>query len=512
MAPSETRLGLRENLGQFALLVLINAFVGGMVGMERSIFPAFASQQFGLSSHTALLSFIVAFGLTKAIANYFTGKLANRIGRRNTLLMGWALALPIPFMLLAAPSWNWVIFANILLGISQGLTWSSTVVMKIDLVGEKDRGFAMGLNEFAGYLAVGLVAFLTGYLASHYGVTPYPFYLGIAIAFLGFFLTLFWVKDTLAFVKKEGQTNTKPPLKNVFWDTTLRDKTLSAVTQAGMVNNLNDGMIWGLFPVLLGSLQFGSDKIGILTATYPMVWGISQLLTGKMADWYSKKRLLFGGMLLQALAILILPFTTSFGVLLGLAVLLGLGTALVYPTFLTTLAAHTSAEQRAESIGVFRWWRDLGYALGALLSGITADYFGIHWAILLIGGLTLLSALVIKIRMPGSERAAKTCISQEEAQHWLQDGQPVLLLDVRGSAEYEQGHIPNAIHLSLNALPGQLDRLDKQQRIITICGNGGGRSSKAAQLLQSMGFRAYWLCGGTTRWLAPMESFRTVCC
>lgn len=394
------KLGLRENWKQFTILVIVNAFVGGMIGMERTIFPQFAEVEFGVASKTAILSFITAFGLSKAIANYYTGRLANTFGRKKLLLFGWMLAIPIPFILIYAPDWNWVIFANVLLGISQGLTWSSTVVMKIDLVGERNRGFAMGLNEFAGYFAVGIVAFLTGYLADNYGITPYPFYLGIGISIIGFLLTLIWVKDTSAFVHKESTTDNTRQLSNVFIETSFKNRTLSSVTQAGLINNLNDGMIWGLLPIVLVALHFDNENVGIITAIYPTVWGIGQLFTGKMSDHYSKKAMLFWGMLLQGLAILCIPYSSSFLILASLSALLGLGTALVYPTFLTTIAHATSPGQRAESIGSFRLWRDLGYAVGAVISGIIADFFGIEYAILLIGGLTLISALIIKFRMP----------------------------------------------------------------------------------------------------------------
>lgn len=378
----------------------MNAFVGGMIGMERTIIPQFAEMEFGIASKTAILSFITAFGITKAIANYYTGRLANRFGRKNLLLFGWLLAMPIPFLLIYAPSWNWVIFANVLLGVSQGLTWSSTVLMKIDLVGEKDRGLAMGLNEFAGYFAVGVVAFLTGYVANQYGITPYSFYIGIFISVVGFLLSALWVKDTRAFVNKESATDTTAQLKNVFFDTTFKNKTLSSVTQAGLVNNLNDGMIWGLLPIILVSLNFNNENIGIITAIYPTVWGIGQLFTGKLSDHYSKKAMLFWGMLGQGLAILLIPYSSDFYVLASLSAILGLGTALVYPTFLSTIAQASSPKQRAESIGTFRLWRDLGYAFGAVISGITADLFGMQYAILLIGVLTILSSLVIQFRMP----------------------------------------------------------------------------------------------------------------
>jgi MFS family permease len=400
MIMNEITLGLKENWKQFSLLVLINAFVGGMVGMERTIFPQYATSIFQVNSKTAILSFIIVFGISKAIANYYTGKLANVYGRRNLLLIGWLLTIPIPFMLIYASNWSVVLLANALLGITQGLTWSSTVVMKIDLVGDKNRGLAMGLNEFAGYFAVGIVAFLTGYIANTYGVTPYPFYLGIGISILGFLCTLLWVKDTQSHVKKESEKSEHKSLENVFVATTFKDKTLSTVTQAGLVNNLNDGMIWGLLPIVLLSLHYNNDDIGLIAAIYPTVWGIGQLFTGRMSDVYSKKAMLFWGMLLQGIAIIVLPFAISKSLLLLLSGVLGLGTALVYPTFLSTIAQVTSPQQRAESIGTFRLWRDLGYAIGAILSGIIADFLGVEYAVLFIGILTIISSLIIQIRMP----------------------------------------------------------------------------------------------------------------
>lgn len=400
------KLGLKENWKQFTILVIVNAFVGGMIGMERTIFPQFAELKFGVASNTAILSFITAFGITKAVANYFTGKLANKLGRKNLLLLGWLIAIPIPFMLIYAPSWNWVIFANVFLGMSQGLTWSSTVVMKIDLVGEKNRGLAMGLNEFAGYFAVGLVAFFTGYIANIYGITPFVFYIGIFISITGFLLSVFWVNDTAIFVQNEMTSNHVKPLEHIFVETTFKNKTLSSVTQAGLINNLNDGMIWGLLPMLLLSLKFNITNIGIITAIYPTVWGVLQLFTGKMADYFPKKTMLVWGMLLQGLAIFFIPFSTNFYALSTISAVIGFGTALVYPTFLATIAQATNPKQRAESIGVFRLWRDLGYAFGAIISGITADLFGLEYAILLIGGLTIVSSLVVKLRMPALSNAA----------------------------------------------------------------------------------------------------------
>jgi len=396
----KVQLGLKENWQQFTLLVIVNAFVGGMVGLERSIFPQFAEEEFAVASKTAMLSFITAFGISKAIANYYTGRLANKVGRRKLLIVGWLFALPVSIILIFAPNWTWVVLANVFLGVSQGLTWSSTVVMKIDLVGERHRGLAMGFNEFAGYLAVGVVAFLTGYLAQAYGVTPVPFYLGIGLSAIGLLISIIWVKDTREFVSVESKLNATEEDEQVFLNTTIKHKTLSSVTQAGLVNNLNDGMIWGLLPMLLLSLNFDNHSIGIIAAIYPGVWGVGQLFTGKMADHFSRKRMLFWGMLLQGVAIVLLPSFSTFWLLASTAVVLGLGTALVYPTFLTAIAAATHPVQRAESIGVFRLWRDLGYAIGAVLSGIIADFFGVASAILFIGILTIISSLVIQFRMP----------------------------------------------------------------------------------------------------------------
>ena len=391
--------GLKQNWFQFSVLVLVNAFVGGMVGLERSILPEIAEKELGIDSKTAILSFIIAFGITKAITNYFAGRLSNSFGRKNLLLLGWVIALPIPFLLIYANNWNVVIFANILLGINQGLCWSSTVVMKIDLVGKKDRGLAMGLNEFSGYFAVGLVTFLTSVIAENYGLRPYPFYLGIAISALGLFFSIFIVKDTRTHVAIEQEEHITKKVDNVFLDTSFKNHNLSATTQAGLVNNLNDGMIWGLLPILLLTQNFSSQDIGIIAGVYPTVWGLSQLFTGRFADIYSNKKILFFGMLLQGVVIILLTFGTAKGYYIFLCVLLGFGTALVYPTFLVVIANNSSPNQRAESIGVFRLWRDAGYAIGALLSGIIADVFGISYAIITIGIVTIFSSLVIQFRM-----------------------------------------------------------------------------------------------------------------
>lgn len=400
----ETKFGLKENWQQFLLLVIINAFVGGMIGLERNILPQLAEKEFGLTSKSAILSFIIAFGITKAICNYFTGKWANNIGRKNLMLVGWLFALPIPFILIYANNWNWIIFANILLGLNQGLTWSMAVIMKIDLVGNKKRGLAVGINEFAGYLSVGIVAFLTGYIANKYGIRPYPFYLGIVFSVLGLLLTLLFLNDTKGHVEKESTQSNIPLLKNIFIDTTIKHKSLGGITQAGLVNNLNDGMTWGLLPLLLLSKNFTLAQIGYLTAVYPTVWGISQLFTGKLSDIYSKKILLFIGMFLQAIAIVLLAFANSETHFILIGISLGLGTALVYPTFINAIADYVHPKQRAESLGTFRLWRDLGYAFGAMLTGIIADIFGIDISIIAIGLLTAISALIILIRVKDVEK------------------------------------------------------------------------------------------------------------
>ena len=393
------KLGLKENWKQFTLLVIINAFVGGMVGLERSILPQIAEVEFHIAAKTAILSFIIVFGIVKAFTNYFTGALANKIGRKNLLTIGWLIGIPVPFVLMYADSWNYIVAANVLLGINQGLTWSSTVVMKIDLVGEKQRGFAMGLNEFAGYFAVAIVAFLTGWIASEYGLRPYPFYIGIALALAGFFGSWLFVKDTKHHVAHETTSSKIPKLKNIFWETTWKNKNLGSVTQAGLINNLNDGMAWGIFPILLATKGFSIAQIGIITAVYPGVWGIGQLFTGKMADYFCKKDLLFLGMFLQGVSLIVLIFANSMTHFVVLSSILGIGTAMVYPTFLATVAENTNPVDRANSLGVFRFWRDMGYAIGAILTGIIADIFGVNASILFIGLLTIGSAMIIFYRM-----------------------------------------------------------------------------------------------------------------
>ena len=396
---AKIQLGLKNNWQQFSLLVIINAFVGGMVGLERSILPSIAEVEFGMAAKTAILSFIVVFGISKAAANFFMGKMANKIGRKRLLILGWLFGLPVPFLLMYAPSWNWVIFANVLLGINQGLAWSSTVIMKIDLVGQKDRGLAMGINEFAGYLSVGIVAFLTSWIADNYGLRPYPFYIGIGLAVAGFLGSIFLIRDTQSHLANEEKESKQKTLKNLFWQTSILHPNLGSISQAGLINNLNDGMVWGLLPLFLITKDFGLEEIGIVVGVYPAVWGLGQLITGKMGDHFCKKDLLFWGMLLQAIALVGILFFQNFSLVISASALLGWGTAMVYPNFISAIADSTHPTQRAESIGVFRMWRDLGYAIGALLTGIIADFFGMQEALMVIILLTIFSSMVIQIRM-----------------------------------------------------------------------------------------------------------------
>ncbi len=403
--PAAPTLGLRENLGQFALLVLVNAFVGGMVGIERSILPAIAEQEFHLAARAAMLSFIGAFGVAKALTNYAAGSLSDRIGRRHVLIAGWLLAVPVPFLLMWGPSWAWIVIANVLLGTSQGLTWSTTVIMKIDLVGPRQRGLAMGLNEFAGYLAVGASALATGWIAATYGLRPEPFYLGVVFVALGLGLSVTLVRDTKAYASYESaladsQRGTSPlSQREVFWRTSLEDRNLSSISQAGLVNNLNDGMAWGLLPIVFASAGMTLQQIGLLAAIYPLIWSVGQLFTGAISDRSGRRPLVVSGMWIQAFGIVIIAFATTFSGFTVGSVLLGVGTALVYPTLLAAVGDVAHPSWRASAVGVYRLWRDLGYALGALLAGITADLLGLTAAVLTIAALTFVSGVVAAVRM-----------------------------------------------------------------------------------------------------------------
>ena len=394
------RLGLRENAAQFSLLVLVNAFVGAMVGMERSILPPMAEAEFGLRARAAVLSFIVVFGVSKAGTNYLAGRLSDRFSRKGVLVAGWLAAVPVPFMLMWAPSWSWVLAANALLGLSQGLTWSMTVIMKIDLAGSARRGLAMGLNEFAGYVAVAGAALATGFIAARYGFRPQSFYLGIVFVTVGLLLSALAVRDTKAhaaleasLIKDGGST------RDVFWRTTLRDRNLSSISQAGLVNNLNDGMAWGLFPLFFAAAHMSLGRIGVLTAIYPAVWGVLQLAAGSLSDSLGRKWLIVSGMWIQAVGIGAVIVSSSFAGFAAGAALLGLGTAMVYPTLLAAIGDIAHPSWRASSVGVYRFWRDLGYAVGALLAGLAADALGLSGAMWLVAALTFASGLVAALRM-----------------------------------------------------------------------------------------------------------------
>ncbi|RUX28287.1 MFS transporter [Mesorhizobium sp. M2A.F.Ca.ET.042.01.1.1] len=403
MNATAVALGLKANWKQFSLLVLINAFVGGMVGIERTVVPLIGAEEFGVASTTLVVSFIVSFGVVKACANLVSGQLADRWGRKRVLVLGWLFGLPVPFIIISAPSWGWIVAANALLGINQGFAWSMTVIMKVDLVGPKSRGLAVGLNEFAGYLAVGVTSFLTGYLASRYGLRPVPIYLGVVYAILGATLSILLVRDTREHVRLELADHPKQasPLsfREIFMLTSFGDRNLFAASQAGLVNNLNDGMSWGLFPLFFVANGLGVERIGILKAVYPAVWGVLQVATGPLSDRWGRKGLIVAGMWVQAAGLLLTAMTREFGWWLLASLLLGLGTAMVYPSLIAAVSDASHPSWRARSLSVYRFWRDLGYAIGALTAGLIADFFGFVAAIGAIAALTFLSGAIVAMAM-----------------------------------------------------------------------------------------------------------------
>ena len=415
--PNESiRLGLRENLGQFSLLVLINVFVGMMVGLERTVVPLIGEKEFGLVSKTAIVSFIVSFGVTKAVCNLFAAHVSESLGRKKVLVTGWIVGLPVPFIIIFANHWFWFDVANVLLGVNQALCWSMTVIMKVDLVGPRRRGLALGLNEFAGYLAVGFTAWITGYIASVYALRPQPFYLGIGVAIAGLSLSAFLAKESIHHAKLEarlhhppagavpgadsGSTNlSRPSLWQIFRLASWQDRQLFSCSQAGLVNNLNDGMSWGIYPLFFASLGLGVAAIGIIKAVYPASWGIFQLLTGHISDRWGRKWLIAGGMAVQAGGIWLTVQVPVYSAWIIAALLQGIGTAMVYPTLLAAVSDVAHPEWRATTMGAYRFWRDLGYAVGALISGVIADLLGMRAAIRVVAALTLISGLQVAIRM-----------------------------------------------------------------------------------------------------------------
>lgn len=410
----QVELGLRANWRQFWLLVLVNAFVGAMVGLERTVVPLLAQREFGVVSASAALSFVGTFGVVKALTNLFAGRLGDRYGRKHVLLAGWLFGLPVPLLVIWAPAWSWIVFANVLLGINQGLTWSTTVIMKIDLVGPRRRGLAMGLNEFAGYLAVALAALGTGSIAQAYGLRPAPFYLGIAFAAAGFALSLLLVRETHHHAALEaeafqphpsaGEHGAERPLFEIFVRASWKDPALFGASQAGMINNLNDGLAWGLFPLFFAAGGLSVGQIGIVGFTYPAVWGVLQLWTGALSDRWGRKGLIAGGMLLQGIALAAIALVRGFWPWIGAAVLLGAGTAMVYPALLASVGDVAHPRWRGSAVGVYRLWRDSGYAVGALLAGVLADLFGMPWAIAGVALLTVVSGLGVLLRMPETLR------------------------------------------------------------------------------------------------------------
>jgi MFS family permease len=426
---SQIKLGLKPNINQFLLLIIVNAFVGAMIGLEQTVIPILGKEEFDLESNVLILSFIASFGLVKSILNLFAGNISDKFGRKNVLVLGWLVGIPVPFILLFAPNWNWILFANVLLGINQGLAWSMTVNMKIDLVGTQQRGLALGLNEFAGYVSVALVGFLTGYIAAVYGLKPYPFYLGILFPIVGFLISLLLVKDTKEFTKLEIKNYQKDEkrddekkqtidinsyLKNqsknlnfreVFLETSWKNRSFLAVSQAGLVNNLVFGVSWGLFTLYFVSFGISVNDTAFLKALHPGIWGFLQLATGPFSDIVGRKKMIYPGMIMQAIGIwlILLSHDIYFGILVGMSIL-GIGTAFVYPALLAAISDIAHPQWRATSLGVYRFWRDLGFVIGALGIGFIADFFGINIAIQIAGWIAFGSGIFVFMVMRETKR------------------------------------------------------------------------------------------------------------
>lgn len=503
--PSPVRLGIRANLAQFILLVVVNAFVGGMIGLERTLLPTIAEHEFHMVAKAAVLSFIVVFGVSKAFTNYLAGRLADRFGRKPVLVGGWLIAVPVPFLLMWAPTWSWVLVANALLGVSQGLTWSTTVIMKIDLAGPQRRGLAMGWNEFAGYAAVAMSALVTAAVAARYGLRPQPFYLGVGFVVVGSLLSIFLVRETKQHVAVEtnahaARTEMLPTPREVFWRTSFGDKDLSSVSQAGLVNNLNDGMAWGLFPLFFSASGLAVAEIGSLAAVYPATWGIAQIFTGAWSDRLGRKWMIAAGMWVQAGGIALIVSSGDFAWFAIGAALLGLGTAMVYPTLLAAIGDVADPRWRASAVGVYRLWRDLGYAFGALLAGLTADALGLSFAMWLVAVITFASGVVVAIRMTETVRrtAGPPCVELAELLH----APAAVIIDVRDPQAFAAGHVAGAINIPFDELAVRASGIPRDARIVTVCGTGGGRSARAAAFLLSQGWPSVRsLCGGTQAWL-----------
>jgi MFS family permease len=535
MTAASARLGLRANAGQFSLLVALNAFVGAMVGLERSVLPLVGESDFGLTSKSAILAFVVAFGITKALANLAAGGLADRVGRRRLLVIGWLLVLPVPLMIALAPSWGWIVAANLFLGANQGLAWSMTVVMKIDLVGPRRRGLALGLNESAGYLGVAATAFLTGALAATFAPRTLVWSLGAVIAVAGTVISILFVRDTAGHVEREQRAHgphVTGTLRSAFERATLRHPTLRACSQAGLVNNLNDALAWGLAPLYLAAHGASAPQIGIVAAVYPAVWGAGQLVTGWLSDHTGRKPLIVAGMLVQAGALaLLVAGGGAFATALVSAVFLGLGTALVYPTLIAAVSDAVQPVERAQVVGVYRFWRDFGFVVGALLAGLVADAAGSGSAIAIVAGLTAGSGAWVAFTdwverdRSADRRAARRNVDDllaaarrrieprrtpRQAYEALREG--ALIIDLRSNDDRrERGVVPGSIHIPRSVLEWRVDpdcefhnpaACDLEREIILMCADGFS-SSFAALSLRELGFRrATDLVGGFRAWKA----------